>query len=57
MTRALQAMARVVRREVIAWAFAGVGLHWAWVHGLDRWTVLLALGVVWIHPGRTDDKQ
>jgi len=56
MVRMLRAMAGLARRELVAWLFAGVGLHWAWLHGLDGWTILLALGAVWIHPpsDRTD---
>jgi len=50
MTPQFRRMAQTIRRELVAWCFAGIAMHWAWSHGLDRWSILLALGTLWIHP-------
>jgi hypothetical protein len=39
-----------IRREVIAWLVAGVFLHHCWLHGIDHWSLLLAMSALGIHP-------
>ena len=50
MTRAIWSMAAAIRREAIAWAFAGMAAHWIWGHGLDRWGLALTLAALHLHP-------
>ena len=54
MPRPVGALVDLVRREVLSWLFAGLALHAIWLHGLDQWSVTLAVGAMMIHPGRSD---
>ena len=55
MTPRFQGMAVAIRREVMAWVFVGLAAHWAWTHGLDRWTVMFGLAAAGIHPPKMDN--
>ena len=55
MTMPIAAIAGLIRREVIAYLFAGVALRWIWCHGLDAWGVALVLAALHLHPGNTNN--
>jgi hypothetical protein len=47
----MEVMASAIRREIVAWAFAGLALHWVWNHGLDKWGLALTFAAMHLHPG------
>jgi hypothetical protein len=55
MTAPIRRMIRLIRHELVAWALAGVTLHWLWTHGADKWSVALVLATLGLHPRPSQD--
>ena len=57
MTKRIWAMVGAIRREAVAWLLVGAALHWAWLHGPDKWAAIMLMGAAGIHPGKSIEDQ